>query len=399
MDPSTHINRPNALTSKKLQQQQPPPLTINESHGNRNANMDALRGIAIIGILFMNIFFMNNSFYGYAQHYPQIQSDIILEVFSNFFLEGRFISLLSILFGAGLYIQYKRYEAASLVAYPLLKRRIIWLAVFGLLHGIFIWGGDILLSYAFSAFLALNYLNGDITQLKKRANQFIVGSLLVMALLSLLVEPEYYYRGSEFHLQQLQAWSANYSDIVLLQLNQVGYMLLIIPLTLMWFLGGLMMWGMALYQQGAFEHGLERTTLIKCAIAAIILSSLDSLLSFSSSAILVEFSAIVMMLSAIPMALIYLHLIVKACQDSTHVLAPFQAVGKLAFSCYILQSIIGVSLFRYLMPELNASLDRVDYILIALGLSGLQLLLAPLYLRYFSQGPLESLWRKLVSKK
>ncbi|MEZ9367738.1 hypothetical protein AB4140_02760 [Shewanella sp. 10N.286.51.B2] len=121
MDPSTHINRPNALTSDTLQQPPPASLTINESHGNRNANMDALRGIAIIGILFMNIFFMNNSFYGYAQHYPQIQSDIILEVFSNFFLEGRFISLLSILFGAGLYIQYKRYEAASLVAYPLIN--------------------------------------------------------------------------------------------------------------------------------------------------------------------------------------------------------------------------------------------------------------------------------------
>ncbi|WP_227006625.1 DUF418 domain-containing protein [Shewanella donghaensis] len=396
MDSSAHIN---PLASKTNSND----ITLEKNSQNnithRNANMDALRGFAIIGILFMNIFFMNDSFYGYATHYPQIQSDLILEVFSNFFFEGRFITLLSILFGAGLYIQYSRYEANNLPSYPLLKRRLKWLAAFGLIHGVFIWGGDILLSYAFSGFLVLNYHTCSIEQIKKRANQFMFVALLIITAVSLLIGEEYYYRGSELHLQQLASWSAPYTDVLLLQLAQVGYMMLIIPLTLMWFLGGLMMWGMVLYRQGIFEHGLNRLTLMKCGLATLLLSSVDSLLSFSSNPIYVEFSTIMMMLSAIPMALIYIHLIIKVCQNSKLILAPFQAVGKLAFSCYILQSIMGISLFRYIAPELNTSLDRVEYIGIAVVMSVIQLALAPLYLRYFKQGPLELLWRKLVSSK
>ncbi|WP_299568181.1 DUF418 domain-containing protein [uncultured Shewanella sp.] len=374
--------------------------TINESHGNRNTNIDALRGIAILGILFMNIFFMNDSFYGYAPHLPQIQSDKILEIFSNFFLEGRFLSLLSILFGAGLLIQYRRFEANGLPAYPLIKKRLKWLIVFGLLHGVFIWGGDILLTYGISAFLALNYINSDINTIKKRASQFIFAALALVALFSLVIEDEQYFRGSELHLQQLNDWSSGYMDIVLLQLMQVGFMLLIIPLTLMWFAAGLMMWGMALYQQGVFEYGLDKNTILKCILVTVILSSIDSVLSFSASPVLVEFSSVLMMLSAFAMALIYIHLVVKVCQNSHHALSSFQAVGKLAFSCYILQSLIGVAIFRYginhYSADLYMTLNRVDYFLIAMVITLLQLVLAPMYLRYFTQGPLEALWRKLV---
>ncbi len=114
---NTVISRSNSSSANASSNKRP--NTINESHGNRNSNMDALRGIAILGILFMNIFFMNDSFYGYAAHLPQIASDRILEVFSNFFLEGRFLSLLSILFGAGLLIQYQRFEANN--GYPLIR--------------------------------------------------------------------------------------------------------------------------------------------------------------------------------------------------------------------------------------------------------------------------------------
>ena len=108
-----------------------------------------------------------------------------------------------------------------------------------------------------------------------------------------------------------------------------------------------MMWGMALYQQGIFEHGLDKSTLLKCIAVTCIFSAIDSILSFSVNPVLVEFSTIMMMVSAVAMALIYIHLVVKACQNSEQSFAPFQAAGKLAFSCYILQSLIGVGIFRY----------------------------------------------------
>jgi uncharacterized protein len=105
------------------------------------------------------------------------------------------------------------------------------------------------------------------------------------------------------------------------------------------------------------------------------------------------------MLSAIPMALIYIHIMVKLCQNNPKRLTALQNVGKLAFSLYILQSIVGVLVFRHFAPELLLNLDRWGYMAMALVYSVVQLLLASLYLRYFEQGPLEKLWRHLAFKK
>ncbi len=396
MDSAAHISTPTSVTNTGPNQVN----TINESHGNRNHNIDALRGLAILGILFMNIFFMNDSFYGYAPHLIQPKMDIFTEVVSNVFLEGRFLSLLSILFGAGLLVQFQRYESQSLPAYPLMKKRLLWLMLIGLMHGVFIWAGDILLTYGISAFLALNYINSDLEILKKRATQFVALSLILVALFSLTIEDDLYFRGSELHLEQLQEWSAGYLNTVILQLIQVGFMLIITPFTLIWFIGGLMMWGMALYRQGIFEHGLDRVTLLKCITWTIIFSVIDTLLGFSSNPVLKELSATTVIISAIPMAMIYIHLIVNLCKNSPHALSRLQDVGKLALSCYIIQSVIGVILFRYIIqyyaPELHLIMNRIDYVFIAGVIIGLQLVFAPLYLRFFKQGPLEALWRNRV---
>jgi uncharacterized protein len=364
----------------------------------RNANLDAIRGLAVLGIFFMNIYFMGISFYGYAPHQIPLLLDQVLEAFSNFFIEGRFISLFSILFGVGLYIQYQRFSDKGLAAYSLLRSRLKWLIVFGLIHGIIIWPGDILLTYGISGFLALCYRDASITELKRKANIFIFSSLVVICLISIMGSDELFTRESVLFAEQYNAWTASYPNQLLLHLIQVGYMALVIPFTLMWFTGGLMLLGMALYRQGSFEQGFERNTLIKLVLASLVLSATDTLLSLTQNPILVMFSDILVMLSAIPTALIYIHILVKICQNRSAVLRPLQNVGKLAFSLYILQSIVGVFIFRHFAPELLLTLDRGGYMAIALGYSLLQLLLASLYLRYFHQGPLEKLWRQLAFK-
>lgn len=364
----------------------------------RNANLDAIRGLAVLGIFFMNIYFMGISFYGYAPHQIPLLSDQVLEAFSNFFIEGRFISLFSILFGVGLYIQYQRFSDKGLAAYSLLRSRLKWLIVFGLIHGIIIWPGDILLTYGISGFLALCYRDASIAELKRKANIFIFSSLVIICLISIMGSDELFTRESPLFTEQYSAWTASYPNQLLLHVMQVGYMALVIPFTLMWFTGGLMLLGMALYRQGNFECGFERNTLIKLVLASIVLSALDTLLGLTQNPTLVMFSDIIVMLSAIPTALIYIHILVKICQNRSVVLRPLQNVGKLAFSLYILQSIVGVFIFRHFAPELLLTLDRGGYMAIALGYSLLQLLLASLYLRYFHQGPLEKLWRQLAFK-
>lgn len=364
----------------------------------RNANLDAIRGLAVLGIFFMNIYFMGISFYGYAPHQIPLLWDQLLQTFSNFFIEGRFISLFSMLFGVGLYIQYQKFTAKGLAAYPLLRSRLKWLIIFGLIHGILIWSGDILLTYGISGFLALCYRDITITEQKRKANIFIFMSLVITSLLALSGSDELFTRESTFFAEQYSAWTSSYPN-QLLHLIQVGYTALALPFTLMWFTAGLMLLGMALYRQGIFEQGFNRNTLLKLTLASLVLSTMDTLLGLTENPMLVMFSDIIVMLSAIPMALIYIHILVSLCQNRSSVLKPLQNVGKLAFSLYILQSIVGVLVFRHLAPELLLSLDRWGYMAMALVYSVVQLLLASLYLSYFKQGPLEKLWRHLAFKK
>ncbi|PIW59452.1 DUF418 domain-containing protein [Shewanella sp. CG12_big_fil_rev_8_21_14_0_65_47_15] len=365
----------------------------------RNANLDAIRGLAVLGIFFMNIYFMGITFFGYAPHETPPLSDHIIKVFSNFFIEARFISLFSILFGVGLFIQYQRFNAQGLSAYSLLRSRLSWLIVFGLIHGIIIWPGDILFTYGVSGFLALCYKELSIEALKRKANIFIFIALVIITLISLTGSDDPFTRESSLFAQQYTAWTSSYADQLLLHLMQVGYMALVIPFTLMWFTAGLMLLGMALYQQGTFERGFSKSELLKLVLASVTLSLLATILGLTPNPTLAVFSDVLIMLSAIPMALIYIHIMVKLCQNNPKKLIALQNVGKLAFSFYILQSIVGVLVFRHLAPEWIVSLDRGEYMVMALVYSVVQLLLASLYLRYFEQGPLEKLWRHLAFKK
>lgn len=80
---------------------------------------------------------------------------MIAQGFVNAFFQGKFISLFSFMFGLGFAIQLSRAEARGVRFMGFYPRRLLALALFGLIHGIFIWAGDILLTYAFSGALLL----------------------------------------------------------------------------------------------------------------------------------------------------------------------------------------------------------------------------------------------------
>ncbi|UJF21573.1 DUF418 domain-containing protein [Shewanella sp. OMA3-2] len=373
----------------------------------RLANLDAIRGFALLGILFLNIYFMANNFYGYAPHQPEIASDIIIEIISNFLLEGRFISLFSMLFGAGLWLQYQKtislnskndHSTNNKVApkKSSIKRRLYLLIALGAIHGVFLFSGDILLSYGLCGLVVCRYVTLEPKQLLAKSALFMVIAMAVIALISITLEDEQFYRGSDYFIEQLAIWTGSYTDQVVMQAYMIGYMLLIIPISILWYGASLMLIGIALMKQGYFERGFSHKQLGLFACISITFASIDSLLSLSDSAVLKEISGIFMMLGAIPTALVYWHIIVKICQNNPLRLTWLQNIGRLSLSFYILQSVLGIMLLRHWMPQWQMEFDRIDYMLLAIVLGLLQLFLAALYLRFFSQGPLEYLMAKLT---
>lgn len=113
--------------------------------------LDVLRGFALIGILVMNIEWFNRVDYGNGI-LPETQGvDRWLSYVVNYFVTGNFRTLFSLLFGMGFALILARsLDNGRAFVLPYM-RRLLALAMFGILHSILLWDGDILLSYAFSA--------------------------------------------------------------------------------------------------------------------------------------------------------------------------------------------------------------------------------------------------------
>ncbi len=114
--------------------------------------LDALRGLAIGGILLANVFVFFGLLFdpdGRVAHLPTARLDRIVEFAEHVVVEGKFYSIFSLLFGIGFGLQLGRRGDAAIGRY---RRRLGILAGIGFIHAVFIWAGDILLLYALLGF-------------------------------------------------------------------------------------------------------------------------------------------------------------------------------------------------------------------------------------------------------
>jgi uncharacterized protein len=124
------------------------PLPVHE----RIPALDVLRGVAVAGILLANV----QVFFGLtfipperAAALPTAAADHVAEFLEHVFIDGKFYSIFSLLFGIGFGVQLSRGAQAAL---PRFKRRLRILLGIGAIHAFLIWAGDILMLYALLGF-------------------------------------------------------------------------------------------------------------------------------------------------------------------------------------------------------------------------------------------------------
>jgi len=119
--------------------------------------IDAARGFALLGILFVNIITFSQPFGTFIEPTPGDVpvTDKLAFYFSKIFCEGKFYPLFSMLFGAGLTMQMARSRAAGRRFWPIGLRRLGVLALIGLCHAFLLWYGDILFVYSVVGLLLL----------------------------------------------------------------------------------------------------------------------------------------------------------------------------------------------------------------------------------------------------
>lgn len=152
--------------------------------------LDTARGLALLGILFVNVEFFSGPFGRFFEFKPEPG---LVNHFCFYFVkvlcEGKFYTLFSLLFGIGVAIQWSRAERARRSYVGTGVRRMLMLMGIGLIHGLFLWYGDILLTYGACGLLLLIVLRWRPSSLGTAAAVMLSIATLLTAGLSAVMEP------------------------------------------------------------------------------------------------------------------------------------------------------------------------------------------------------------------
>lgn len=392
--------------------------------------LDLIRGVAVLGILTINITaFAGPSGAALSPHIPQRGSlvDEVIFALNLVAFEGKMRAIFTMLFGASMELFIQRAEAAGRDGEILQGRRLGWLALFGYLHFLLFWWGDILFGYAlfglFALFLremptkkllaialivfAAWHLGGAVeslpdvrtverVRLGTASPQEIRGVAEYAELTALKAQAEL----DEYRLGFLAQIAAKLMERPLwpfeLALPSAGETL---PLMLL---------GMVLYRTGFFTGAWPRRWL-RWAAGLGIATGLAATLAVVAWAWPREFPAQAMYAAivywlAIPHLLMgvgYMALLVLAAPrlGTTGLGARLSAAGRMAFSNYIGTTILMTALFYGWGLGLVGRLDRVEQTGVMLAAWVLMLAWSLPWLSRFRQGPLEWLWRSLTEKR
>ncbi|PYS49257.1 MAG: hypothetical protein DMF68_10640 [Acidobacteria bacterium] len=385
--------------------------------------IDVLRGLAVCGILIGNL----QWFSGYGMMPPILQrqsplSDQVTHFLVHFFVEGKFYSIFSFLFGFGFALQIARAEERGDTKASLFKRRLFWLLIIGLVHAYLLWAGDILTIYALMGFLLILFRRKTDGALLKWALILIVIPILTYILLYILfialVPPE---TLAKLGAAQMDMWNdsvrtvpqSSYLQIISgYNLNYIlgRYASLILemrlPKILAMFLLGLYAYRRRFFQNLSSNKALVRRLLIYGLVLGLVGNLAFSALAGGAEAALPPSVAgivgVICYGFGVPaLALFYIALVATLWQKAAwrRVLAFLAPVGRMALTNYLMQTIICVLIFYgYGLGEFGKVGAGVAT-LIAFAIFLFQIPASALWLNYFSYGPMEWVWRQLTYRK
>lgn len=366
-------------------------------------SLDVLRGFAVLAIFAVNIKMMANGYnhYRYTAFWEGDAAPVIGWLLSNF-VHGKFITIFTVLFGAGLALLLARDEPVPL---GVVVRRLFWLAVFGAVHLIFIREGDILIWYALVGFLAVLF-----AKLSSRS-LFAVGLGLqgvvfiyysVVSFSDTLV-PTLWLDTPNAHQDVAAIMLGPVSGQIAARLDAAPYYVVdLLLLSGSWIETlATMLLGMAFLKSGFLGGRLPLKQYILWGLLGLFIATANDLLRPFLDAE-DQYQGLILSITSFAHyyggALAWSALIV-GCVSMGWKGNWLAAVGRTAFTVYILQSVIGLLLFSSLGFGLFGQLSLFQLMIITLLVWAFFLCAAPLWLRYFRFGPLEWIWRSLTYQK
>lgn len=381
--------------------------------------MDVLRGFALLGILIVNIqsFAMPGAAYLNPTSFGDLEGiNLAVWQMTHIFADQKFMSIFSMLFGAGIILFADNATQKQSNATALHYRRTFWLLCFGLLHAYLLWYGDILFSYAMCGFWVYLMRNKSITTLLLTSFVllFIPFAYSIMMAVSIEYFPpdaltglkEAWAPNTEQIHKEILSYQGSFSTALEHRAEETLMMQTYVFLTLfLWRASAMMLIGMALYRSGFFQLTWSFSSYRNLALGGALLGLTTIIYGVEQNQqhqFALDYSMFMgsqfNYWGSIFLALSYASLVMLLVQSRR--LKSLQnglaAIGKTAFSQYILQTLICTTLFYGYGAGLFSTLERWQQFIVVLIIWGLQLWLAPKWLSRFAFGPLEWLWRSLT---
>ena len=392
----------------------PEPKSAPVSTAQRIETLDMLRGFAVLGILAVNAmsfvwpFGVEGS--TNAAPFEQGGANQIVTWAVNVLFHNKCRTLFSMLFGVSIFLVGGEFGDKARGA--LLRRRLFFLAIFGLIHGLAIWFGDILLLYAWSGLFMMFARSWSVKRL------MWIGFGLVAAFSALTIGMEVF--GS-LEVTSTSDWNKAVAEqrvgilktietvrsgwLPAMTENLENWVQLQMPSVLIYVFPtvGLMMLGLGLFKSGYLAgRASDRTYAIMLALGVaigVVLGVFDWVVvepgrsptwASLGSGIVGELAPFMTLAWAALLILMTRH-------GLGFVSRRLVPVGRMAFTNYLSQSIIMASLFYMPWgPHLYARVDPGPLFAIVVGIWLLQLVWSPLWLSRFEMGPLEWVWRCLT---
>jgi uncharacterized protein len=409
----------------------------------RISAMDIIRGISLFGILLMNIiiFGLYKAYFDPTNNGGATGYNLTVWWMNTLFFEGTMRGMFSMLFGAGvlLFTSRKSESMEGTVVTDLFFRRLLWMLLLGVIHCyLLLWGGEILYSYAIVGMFAFSFRH-------LKPKNLLIGATIILLIATAFWVKDYFKYKDAFEKvtvantkkingqtlskedstsiekwngfvkeekvtpeqlkQEMDARSKGYWSVVMHKLPVNQYMeTAFLYFINFWDTLAMMLWGMAFFKLGILKgnrsnrfywlmafigYGIGVTT--NYFEGSHIVSSNFSILSINKTYMTYHLGRIPTACGHIAVIMLFvksgfLPLLQKA----------LAAVGQMAFTNYITQSIICNFIFLGYGFSMYGKLQRYELYYIVFSIWVFQLIVSPIWLKYFRFGPLEWLWRSLT---
>ncbi len=396
----------------------------------REIFMDVLRGIAILGIFIANL--NGLSWYGFGG--PDATGSLLLPKWDHtmkslhhMFIEGKFYSIFSFLFGWGIALQLVRSEAKGLKPVSFIRRRLSIMLLLGAFH-LLLWPGDIVFLYALIGFILL--------PLRRFSNK----TLLITAVLLILSPILLYWLKMQFPVlryptelffgigekvdkkltgivseETFQSYIKNANWFDVLKSDIGGFFFRYgdlffqsrFPKVL-----GMMLIGLVVGRSNFYKNISQHKKLLYYIIGFGLLIALPANYmlakymnlndgSYTNYKMAGLYRTISYAIGVAPLAAAYISLFMLAFKTEAgkKIMSVTAPVGKMAFSNYVMHTLIGNFIFLTAGLGYMGKVGSVYYTLFALFVFIMQIIISTIWLKYFNYGPLEWIWRSATYRK